>query len=125
MKRMFVINDADTVLTNKSIRETIEWYEKDYDEVDSIEEVKYSTINTKGFWDEDVPDDLKELFYDMNKTISCENNSHIDKLEIVRENDNSIMIGYFKGELCIWRTFKEEMENYNGDEPYIICSTEY
>lgn len=124
MKRMFQINDVDIVLTNKSIKETVEWYEKDYDEVYSIEEVKNTTMSIKGFWTSDVPPELVELFTELNSTAQYEEIS-INELEVVRENNSSIKLGFYDGELCMWKTLKEEMDSYNGDGPYIVCSTEY
>lgn len=124
MKRIFQINDSDVVITNKSIRETIEWYEKDYDEVDSIEEVRMSSLKTKGFWSENVPTDLVKLFYSLNSKVECENTS-MSTLEIIRDNGNVVRLGMFHGELCIWKTFEEEYNNYNSEEPYIMCSTEF
>lgn len=124
MKRIFMINDVDVVITNKSIRETIEWYEKDYDEVDSIEEVRTSSLKIKGFWSGDVPKELAELFHDLNSRIKSES-SYINILEIVRDSNDVIRLGMVHGELCIWKTFEEEFNNYNGVEPYIICSTEF
>ncbi len=120
MKRIFLINDVDTVITNKSMKETIEWYEKDYDEVESMEEVRMTAMN-KGFWSENVPKELKDIFYEINSSAS---DISISKLEIVRDND-VIKLGIFKGELCMWKTFKEEFDNYNSSEPNIICSSEY
>lgn len=124
MKRMFVINDVDTVITGKSIKETIEWYEKDYDEVSSIEEVGYTLMSMKGFWSGNVPVELVELFTELNFTAQCEELS-INRLEIIRDNNSSIKLGYYDGELCMWKTLKEEMDNYDSDEPYIVCSSEY
>lgn len=124
MKRMFVINDVDTVITGKSIKETIEWYEKDYDEVSSIEEVGCTSMSMKGFWSGDVPVELVELFTELNSTAQCEELS-INRLEIIRDNNSSIKLGYYDGELCMWKTLKEEMDNYDSDEPYIVCSSEY
>lgn len=119
--RIFKFNDCDTVYIPKcyTLQEAIDWYKKEYDEIDEevLEEVDYSD----GFWDCDVPREKAKEIYKGNP--SNYDMWNLDKNGKIQEGT----IEYRYGDLYMFKTFKTAKEENDKDQAdiFIICSTEF
>ena len=114
---IYNFGDYDTVYVPKGItlEEAIEWYTKEYDEIEEneINEVDY----TKGFWECNIPKKkLKEIGDDWYNGDQW----NLDKNGKIQEGT----IQAIQGDLYIFKTFEtalKENEELNSDI-FVLCS---
>lgn len=113
---IYSFGDRDTVYIPKemTLREAIEWYNKEYEEIDilNIEEVDYS----KGFWDIDIPKERLEKIGDWYNGDQW----GLDKNGKVQEGT----IEAIQGDLYIFKTFATALKENDelGSDIFILCS---
>lgn len=114
---IYAFGDYDTVYVPKdmTLEEAIEWYTKEYDEIEEneIDEVDY----TNGFWDCNIP---KEKLKEIGEGWYNGDQWNLDKNGKIQEGT----IEAIQGDLYIFKTFETALKENEklGSDIFVLCS---